>query len=206
MELIKFEKINNANKSVRCNGMKKQDIKRHLQDYSIYGKRKTTIVHAFASALSVADTYDEIKIDKALKLLGQDPNQDLFCVYCDLPAETWDHIMAVVKDGKFSGYGHQVGNLIPCCKDCNSKKGNRDWKTFLIAKRPSEATSPDVINKIDAYIRNNTTQFEDLLDNDIKNEIEKFEQIKEQVCNLFKAGDEQAKIIRGKLKQKCKRA
>jgi HNH endonuclease len=184
--------------------MKKKDIKRHLQDYSIYGKRSTTIAHAFASALSVADIYDERKIDEALKLLGQDPNKDLLCVYCDQPAETWDHIMAIVKNGKFSGYGHQVGNLIPCCKDCNSKKGNRNWKNFLITKRPNEGINPNLIDRIETYIKNNTMHFEDLLDEDIKNEIEKLEQIKEQVCSLFKTGDEQAKIIREKLRQKSK--
>jgi hypothetical protein len=186
--------------------MKKQDIKRHLQDYSIYGKRKTTINHAFASALSVADTYDEEKINKALLLLGQNPDQDLRCVYCDRPAETWDHIMAVVKEGKFSGYGHQIGNLIPCCKDCNSKKGNRDWKAFLISKRPTEQQTPDMTNRIEAYIKNNTTQFEQLLDSDTNNEIEKIEKIKDQIGELMKKGDEQAKIIRDKLRAKVKSA
>lgn len=184
--------------------MKKQDIKRHLQDYSIYGKRRTTINHAFASALSVADTYDESRIDEALKLLGQDPNQDLLCIYCDRPAETWDHIMATVKDGKFSGYGHQIGNLIPCCKDCNSKKGNLDWKIFLIKKRPSEAMHPNFINKVDAYIKNNTAKFEELLDEDINADIKELDRIKEQVYELMKKGDEQSKVIRNKLRQKNK--
>ncbi len=184
--------------------MRKQDIRRHLQDYSICGKRKTTINHAFASSLSVADTYDEEKIDAALLLLGQDPNQTLICVYCDKPAETWDHIMAVVKEGKFSGYGHQVGNLIPCCKDCNSMKGNRDWKAFLISKRPMEWQNPDMLNRIEAYIKSNTTQFEQLLDNDLNNEIKKLEKIKDQVVELMKSGDEQAKIIRDKLRAKAK--
>lgn len=182
--------------------MKKQDIKRHLQDYSIYGKRKTTIVHAFASALSVADTYDESKVDQALRLLGQNPEKDLLCVYCNRAAETWDHIMAVVKKGKFSGFGHQVGNLIPCCKDCNSKKGNQDWKTFLISKQPNEAADPSLITKVEMYIRNNTMQFEDLLDDEINKEIEKLENLKDQVCILFKKADEQAKVIRDRLRQK----
>jgi len=97
--------------------MKKQDIKKNLQDFSIYGKRKTTIAHAFASALSVADSYDEKGIDTALRILGQDPKSDLLCVYCGKPAETRDHIMAIVKGGKFLGYGHQIGNLVPCCKE-----------------------------------------------------------------------------------------
>jgi HNH endonuclease len=184
--------------------MKKETIKKHLRPYSIYQKRKTTIVHAFASALSVADNYDENNISQALMLLGQDPNKDLLCAYCNQMAETWDHIIAVVKDGKFSGYGHQVGNLIPCCKDCNSKKGNRDWKTFLISKRPGEASTPDLINKIEYYISNNTTKFKELLDEDINGEIEKLKEIEEQICNLFRIGDTQAEVIRNKLKQKSR--
>jgi len=184
--------------------MKKQDIKRHLQDYSIHGKRKTTIAHAFASSLSVADAYDEGRIDIALRILGQDPEKDLLCIYCDRPAETWDHIMAIVKDGKFSGYGHQIGNLIPCCKDCNSKKGNRDWKEFLISKRPNERTNPDIIAKVESYIKNNTTQFKELIDDEINADIEKFEQIQKMVFDLMKLGDDQAKIIRDKLRAKTK--
>ena len=43
--------------------MKKNDLKRHLKDYSIYAKRSSTISHAFASALSVADDYDVNKIE-----------------------------------------------------------------------------------------------------------------------------------------------
>jgi len=183
--------------------MKKQDIKRHLQDYSIFGKRKTTMAHAFASALSVADTYDERKVDSALRLLGQDPDKELICMYCDRPAETWDHIMAIVKDGKFSGYGHQIGNLLPCCKECNSKKGNRSWSEFLIAKRPNERTNPDITNRIEAYIKNNITQFKELLDDEISAEIEKFEEIQTMLFDIMKLGDSQARIIRDKLRAKA---
>src|SRR5688500_8882640 len=120
--------------------MKKTDIKRHLSDYSIFSKRKTTINHAFASALSVADSYDEEKLNKALIILGQDPEQDLECVYCGRPAETWDHINSLVKNSSFSGFGHQIGNLIPCCKDCNSKKGSKDWRVFVEQKIPNKET------------------------------------------------------------------
>ena len=76
--------------------MKKKDLKKHLKNYSIYGKRSSTISHAFASALSIADEYDVDKIDKAITILGQNPDNDLRCAYCDKPAETWDHIKAVV--------------------------------------------------------------------------------------------------------------
>jgi hypothetical protein len=47
--------------------MKKEDIKRHLNTYSIYNKRRTTINHAFASAIAPSDNYDEKKISEALE-------------------------------------------------------------------------------------------------------------------------------------------
>jgi NRPS condensation-like uncharacterized protein len=50
------------------NNMKKHDKKRYLQDYAIYGRRKTTINHAFSSAISISDNYDEDRINKALEV------------------------------------------------------------------------------------------------------------------------------------------
>lgn len=114
--------------------------------------------------------------------------------------------MAIVKDGKFSGYGHQIGNLIPCCKDCNSKKGNRDWKEFLFSKRPNERTTPEVVNRVESYIENNTTQFKQLVDDEINAEIEKFEQIQSMIFDYMKLADDQAKIIRDKLRAKTKQS
>lgn len=183
--------------------MKKNDIKRHLQDYSIFNKRKTTFNHAFASALSIADNYEERKIDIALGILGQDPNSHLLCAYCDKLAETWDHIKAVVKDGKFSGHGHQISNLIPCCKDCNSKKGNKDWVTFL---KQSNLDTPERIEKITKYISQDTSNLLELLNTYCKDELLELEKIKQQVFELLKSGDEKAKAIRDKIrtiKEQC---
>jgi hypothetical protein len=112
--------------------MKRDSIRAHLRPYSIYSRRVTTINHAFASAIAPSDVYDEALIIQALRALGQDPNQDLRCVYCDRnPAETWDHVFGLVMDKRYSGYGHAIGNLLPCCRSCNSSKGNRHWKIFL---------------------------------------------------------------------------
>jgi hypothetical protein len=111
--------------------MKKQSIKFHLSQYSIHNKRKTTINHAFASAIAPVDKYDETILSTALRLLGQDPDEELTCVYCGSQAETWDHLVGLVEKGELRGYGHQIGNLVPCCKQCNSKKGAKDWETHL---------------------------------------------------------------------------
>ncbi len=111
--------------------MLKNSIKSHLRTYSIYAKRKTTINHAFASAIAPADPFDEARISEALTHLGQDPAGVLVCVFCGSPARTWDHLVGLVKDGRLNGYGHQLGNLVPCCKTCNSRKGNKDWRRFV---------------------------------------------------------------------------
>lgn len=93
--------------------------------------RKTTINHMFAAAIAPHDAYDEARVREAVSLLGNDPDGDLACAYCSQPAETWDHIHATVKDSAFSGHGHRLGNLLPCCKACNSKKGNKPWQVHL---------------------------------------------------------------------------
>lgn len=178
--------------------MKKNDLKRHLQDYSIYGKRSSTISHAFASALSVADDYNVTKIDKALTILGQNPDDDLFCAYCDKPAETWDHIKAVVVKTAFSGFGHQINNLLPCCKSCNSAKGNKDWKLYLMQKG---LDSEERITRIENYLNHNYSDTKNLLETEeFKEDLRVFNEIKEQVFELFKLGDQQAKHIRDKIR------
>lgn len=46
--------------------MKKDSIRSHLKNYSIFKKRHTTINHAFASALSVPDDYSDEQTEKAV--------------------------------------------------------------------------------------------------------------------------------------------
>jgi hypothetical protein len=111
--------------------MKIESIKKHLSPYSIYQKRHTTIAHAFASALAPVDGYDEARLLKALKAFGQEDEDDIRCVYCEKPAQTWDHLVCLVKKGELNGYGHQIGNLVPSCKDCNSSKGAKDFRVFV---------------------------------------------------------------------------
>ncbi len=55
--------------------MRRESIKDHLRPYSIYGRRVTTINHAFASAIAINDVYDDALIKQAIVDLGQDPEQ-----------------------------------------------------------------------------------------------------------------------------------
>lgn len=177
--------------------MKKKDIRRHLTNYSIFSKRRSTINHAFASALSIADKFDNEKINIALKILGQEKNEDLLCAYCDEEAQTWDHVKAVVEKGQFSGYGHQINNLLPCCKNCNSAKGNKDWQAFLKLKN---LDSKERINRIIKYVNHNYIDIKNVLKNDsLKNDLKEFEEIKSQVLELLKKADDKARVIKDKV-------
>jgi 5-methylcytosine-specific restriction endonuclease McrA len=107
-----------------------KSIASHLKPYSILKKRRTTIAHAFASALAPTDVYDEDKVITALRALRQDPD-NLRCVYCFEPAQTWDHLFNLVKNGESNGHGHQIGNLVPCCRHCNSAKGGKTFEAYI---------------------------------------------------------------------------
>lgn len=182
--------------------MKKTDIKRHLQDYSIFYKRKTTLNHAFASAQSISDTYDEEKVNFAIRLLGQDPDKDLFCVYCEEPAETWDHIRAVVEKGEFSGHGHTISNLLPCCKNCNSKKGNKDWRVFIEQSKIDQLTKEKKTKLIEEYIKQNRVDIRDILTNECKDELKELNIIRDKIFELMKESDAKSKLIREKIRSK----
>lgn len=134
--------------------MKKGSINSHLSPYSITRKRRTTINHAFASAIAPVDKYDEARVSEALQVLGQaDPDGELSCVYCDSPAETWDHLVGLVEKAELRGFGHQVGNLVPCCRYCNSRKGAKAWERYLREVQRDEQSFQIRQERIAAYLQ-----------------------------------------------------
>lgn len=48
------------------------------------------------------------------------------CVYCGKPANTVDHLIPKSKGGPDKNW-----NLVPCCKNCNSSKRDKDLADFL---------------------------------------------------------------------------
>jgi len=122
--------------------MKPTSIKSHLRRYSVFQKRSTTINHAFASAMAPHDEYSEKTGVAILKELECVKDGHINCVYCGLvEAETWDHLFALVKNNEPSGYGHKYGNLVPSCRSCNSRKGNKDWRAaneIINANNPAQ--------------------------------------------------------------------
>lgn len=57
------------------------------------------------------------------------------CVYCMTnTANTVDHVVSIVQDGRLSGFGNTADNLVPCCSSCNSSKGSRKWDQWMLSK------------------------------------------------------------------------
>lgn len=157
--------------------------------------RTTTINHAFAAAIAPHDKYVKETVEEAILGLGQDPEQDLQCVYCGAKAETWDHIGATVKATKFSGLGHRLGNLLPCCKPCNSAKGSKSWEHYMdkLHLNPDEQSVRR--ERIRSHIARYSVDDSDVFD---LPEYEELRIIRNQVLDLFTQADQLASQIRSK--------
>ncbi|MFL7903581.1 HNH endonuclease [Azospirillum argentinense] len=175
---------------MRING-----IKDHLRKQKIMGK-KSTFSAAFASALAPFDKFDNVSVAEAIRDLGQNPERDLNCVYCGDTAATWDHVHRRVIGGEYSGYGHRIRNLVPCCRSCNERKGKRTWEEWLDVLSP-----PDIEER-----RNNMRRFlskpsaapftvEDMR-RAAPRELSEFLEIRQEVFRLMKKADDLADVIR----------
>ena len=177
--------------------MTPKSIRSHLAPYSIFSERKTTIAHAFASALASSDVYDEIKVEVALYALGQKSLNQLSCVYCDGPAQTWDHLENLVRKGKLNGYGHQIGNLVPCCRDCNSQKGGKPFRDFINANAERmEADKANLIFKLEAHLALAKPIKQFNLNHEEQEALANFSALQAEILRLMEEADKYAQLLR----------
>lgn len=173
--------------------MRIKSVASHLRPYLMLARRRTTINHAFAAAVAPSDIYHEGTVVEAMQTLGLDPSIDLLCAYCGNEAETWDHIFATVKDSRFSGHGHRLGNLLPCCKPCNSKKGNKAWDVHLSSLPMTDDERASRAAAISRYIASyGVSDAAPALSTDYI----RLEEIRLQVLDLLAEGDSVASRIR----------
>lgn len=177
-------------------------IRQHLKPYSIIARRTTTISHAFAAAIGPCDAYHDKTVREAIVQLGQDPDSDLLCAYCGSLAETWDHVNATVSKRSFSGFGHRLGNLLPCCKPCNSRKGNKSWRDHLQSLSLNNVEISHRETLIDAHVGRNLKR--DAIPDELP-EYQELLRIKAQVLDLLAQADTLARAIRMKAASKAHR-
>lgn len=166
-----------------------------MRPYSIVRNRTTTINHAFAACIALNDSFDAEKIKAAIVALKQDPEKELVCVYCGEPAQTWDHVHATVRNSVFSGHGNNLGNLLPCCKLCNSRKGNKPWKVHLANLILSDDLRVKRYEVIDSYLE--AYKGENVVPKDLP-EYQELQKLKAEVLKIFVRADLLAEIIRSK--------
>jgi hypothetical protein len=184
--------------------VKLESVRGFLTPYRIAQKRETTIAHAFASAIAPVAEYDaheRRRFEEAMEALGQDPS-NLRCVYCDQIARTWDHVYGLVREGLPSGYGHVLGNLVPCCSDCNSQKGSKDWESFLSSKSATLGTEAFTLKRqlLLAYVQlsESPDRFREFLRDECGDEYREFYALKNQIVEMMRQADKISESIRQK--------
>jgi hypothetical protein len=177
--------------------MKKDSIRRYLRPQTIMG-RKSTFSGAFASALAPHDSYSPEDVAAALRDLGQDPEADLECVYCGDAAATWDHVFNRVIRGDFSGHGHRIRNLVPCCRTCNERKGQRPWREWLALVAPPDMD--DRVARMERFLdqAGAAPLTQEQMRDHAGEELERFLKIRAKVFELMKEADGLALVIRRK--------
>ena len=135
--------------------MKLAKAKNWFSPYSITAQRKTTINNAFSCAVAPLDEFDEKGLKLALEqAFGELEWDDLDCVYCGAPANTWDHLRGLVHKQEPSGFGHQIGNLVPACNACNSSKGGADYESFLERSDRIKGDKDVLLGRLGSYLLN----------------------------------------------------
>ncbi|OBQ65276.1 HNH endonuclease [Mesorhizobium loti] len=177
--------------------MRLASIKKYLRHQSIM-QRKSTFANAFASALAPFDEYSPEAAAEAIRDLGQDPEEDLVCAYCGQPAATWDHVFNRVIGGEFSGHGHRVRNLVPSCRTCNERKGQKSWREWLRVLAPSDEEAR-VVNFERFLSKAAIAPFTfDDMKHQAHDELTRYLEIRAEVFRLMKEADDLASIIRSR--------
>lgn len=56
-----------------------------------------------------------------------------YCSYCGRPQTqlmvTLDHVK---QAGRYPDYRYDISNLIPSCSDCNNRRGEQDYDSFIL--------------------------------------------------------------------------
>lgn len=176
--------------------MKGSSIKKYLKPNTIQS-RKSTFSNAFASALAPYDDYSEIEVERVVQDLDQDPAEDLFCVYCGTEAATWDHVYNRVLNGEFSGHGHRIRNLVPCCRTCNESKGKKHWKSFLESLDSDDKDQR--VHRIERFLHSHAAPNDyEIIKSKAPEELDQFLQVWGQIFDLMAKADQLANTIRRK--------
>jgi hypothetical protein len=110
--------------------------------------RGTTLAAAFVQAI-IPRRIDEVAQAALYERFGIDAKK---CVYCGGNKTDDDHLRAIVRRGKPSGYFHTIGNVVPACGPCNQSKGGSDWLAWMTSTRAKGSPTKKGTTGTDARI------------------------------------------------------
>ena len=102
--------------------------------------RTSSITNSFVNGIIPAIMPSDGEIALALEVLGMDAS-DVRCAYCGDPATEWDHLNAIVRNRRPTGYISEIHNLVPACGKCNQSKGNKPWREWMFGDAPRSPKS-----------------------------------------------------------------
>ncbi|HYF80521.1 MAG TPA: hypothetical protein VD973_25720 [Symbiobacteriaceae bacterium] len=116
----------------------------------IHGRR-SSITYAIAASASPYAVPTEAEFNEMLQILGMDRDH-LRCVFCNKPTKRLGHLNALVEDRQPTGWGTTIGNLVPVCSTCGSRRGNQPWAEWL-QQQATDKTWPGHANVIETTKR-----------------------------------------------------
>lgn len=81
------------------------------------------------------------------------------CSYCSSPItgrSQGDHINSLVVDGNLRSITNFSSLCVPCCSGCNSSKGNRGWREFVV-NRP--AANTEFLERVEELINREAIRY-----------------------------------------------
>jgi len=101
----------------------------------------------------------------------------------------------MVEKSELRGYGHQLGNLMPCCRTCNSRKGATQWEAYL--KRIDESNYERKRALIAQYLAQNAVEFDlKRAEQEHPEDWKRYIEIREQILKLMDDADRIADRLR----------
>ena len=114
--------------------------------------RLSSITNAFVNSIIPAIQPPDAEVVEALAILGMNPN-DVRCAYCGDVSSEWDHLRAIVRDRRPTGYISEIRNLVPACGKCNQSKGNKEWRIWMFGPARLSPASRSVVDLTDRATR-----------------------------------------------------
>ena len=120
--------------------------------------RKTTLQNELKKNIAYrVPQFDTSKVDWLQEILEMRN-----CIYCDVKLDRksiGDHFIPLARDFETQRISNFSCMTVPCCPQCNSSKGNVDWRTF-VNRYEKYQKNTQILQRIQEFIDENIEEYE----------------------------------------------